>query len=390
MRVLITSVGTRGDVQPALALALALRDLGQTVRLCVPPNFVEWAADLGFEARPVGVEMRAPRPGEAPARVPDLITDQFEVVGAAAEGCSLIVGAGVHQYAARSIAERRGVAYVDAVYAPVSLPSPDLAPSGPDRAPQTPEEVRRLWAETRRGWNARALERVNANRARLDLPPIEDVLDHILAERPWLAADPVLGPAPSTPGRQVVQTGAWVLNDARGLDPNLERFLAAGEPPLYLGFGSMPAAPDAGRALIDAARAVGRRAILSRGWAELQLIDNGEDCIAVGDVSHAALFPRVGAVVHHAGAGTTTAAALAGAPQIAVPMFGDQFYWARRVERLGIGSTTPAAGLDAARLADSLNAALQAPVSAKARALAGRVSADGADAAARRLVSEFG
>ncbi|MGZ6017975.1 MAG: glycosyltransferase, partial [Phenylobacterium sp.] len=106
--------------------------------------------------------------------------------------------------------------------------------------------------------------------------------------------------------------------------------------------------------------------------------------------SHAALFPRVGAVVHHAGAGTTTAAALAGAPQIAVPMFGDQFYWARRVERLGIGSTTPAAGLDAARLADSLNAALQAPVSAQARALAGRVSADGADAAARRLISYFG
>src|SRR5690348_13044430 len=130
MRILISSVGTRGDVQPALALAISLRDLGQQVRLCVPPNFVSWAADLGFEASSIGVEMRAPRPGETPAPLPDLIRDQFEVVQAAAAGCDLIVGAGVHQYAVRSVAELTGAGCVVAAYSPTALPSLDLEPSG--------------------------------------------------------------------------------------------------------------------------------------------------------------------------------------------------------------------------------------------------------------------
>jgi vancomycin aglycone glucosyltransferase len=83
MRVLISSVGTRGDVQPAVALALELRKLGCDVRMCIPPNFVGWARELGFEAKPIGIEMRAPRPGEPPPVIPDLIADQFAVVEAA-------------------------------------------------------------------------------------------------------------------------------------------------------------------------------------------------------------------------------------------------------------------------------------------------------------------
>src|SRR4051812_26941327 len=122
MRVLLSVVGTRGDVQPVFALALEVRALGHEVRLCVPPNFIEWAQGLGFAATPVGIEMRAPRAGVAPQPVPDLITDQFDTVGAAAEGCDFILGANAHQYAARSIAELRGIPYVNAVYAPTALP----------------------------------------------------------------------------------------------------------------------------------------------------------------------------------------------------------------------------------------------------------------------------
>jgi len=90
MRVLLSVVGTRGDVQPVIALALEVRKLGHEVRLCVPPNFIEWAQGLGFAATPVGIEMRAPRPGAAAQPIPDLIADQFDVVGAAAEGCDII------------------------------------------------------------------------------------------------------------------------------------------------------------------------------------------------------------------------------------------------------------------------------------------------------------
>src|SRR5689334_13110134 len=103
MQMLICAAGTRGDVQPAVALALAARDCGWAVRMCAPPNFVGWVGGLGFEAVPMGVEMRPLRPGDPPPAIPDLIGDQFETVGRAAEGCRVIVGAGAHQYAARSV-----------------------------------------------------------------------------------------------------------------------------------------------------------------------------------------------------------------------------------------------------------------------------------------------
>jgi vancomycin aglycone glucosyltransferase len=389
MRVLISSVGTRGDVQPAVALASEARSLGHEVRMCVPPNFIGWVAGLGFEAHPIGIEMRAPRAGSVtPAVIPDLITDQFVTIESAADGCDLIVGAGVHQYAARSIAELRGIRCVIAAYAPVSIPSPDLPPPGVQPQSQGAEENLRMWEENRRSWNERSLERVNANRARLGLAPVNDVLGHILADRPWLAADATL--APSTPSMHVVRTGAWILPDSGALPSELEAFLHDGEPPVYLGFGSMPVAEGTSRTLIDAARSAGRRVILSQGWANLGLVDDTRDCIAIGDVNHQALFPRIAAVVHHGGAGTTTAAARAGVPQVAVPMFSDQFYWSRRIRDLGIGSAVAFAELNAEALASSLRESLEPEVAARASSVAHGITSDGAAIAARLLVEERG
>jgi vancomycin aglycone glucosyltransferase len=364
MRSLLSVVGTRGDVQPVIALALSVRELGHEVRLCVPPNFVEQAQGLGFAATPVGIEMRAPRAGTPPQPLPDLITDQFDTVGAAANGCDVILGANAHQYAARSIAELRGIPYVNAVYAPTALPAGDNT----------------------RVWNQRSLERVNANRARLGLSPIEDVLRHVVTDHPWLAADATLAPSPSIPGMVITQTGAWILADASPLPSDLEAFLEAGQPPVYLGFGSMPAAEATSRTLIEAARAAGRRAIVSQGWAGLGLIDQAADCIVIGDINHQALFPRVAAVVHHGGAGTTLAAARAGAPQVVVPMFGDQPFWASRVCELGIGTSVPIAELTADLLASALHDASAAAIAERAGSIAAQIAVDGAAVAARRLV----
>jgi vancomycin aglycone glucosyltransferase len=364
MRVLSSSVGTRGDVQPAIALALQVREQGHEARLCVSPNFVDWARGLGFEARPMGVEMRPPPPGAAPPVIPDLISDQFDVVEPAAQDCDVIVGAGGHQYAARSIAELRGVPCVVAVYAPVSLPNTQLAPAGDTAGARHPDEISRLWESHRRRWNERSRERLNDNRERRGLSPIDEVLDHILGERPWLACDAALGPAPS--------------------GSNLD-FLEAGDPPVYLGLGSMPVADEVGQALIEATRAVGRRAILSEGWAGLSLADEGVDCLLVGDVNHQALFPRVAAVMHHGGAGTTLAAALAGAPQVVSPLFSDQFYWGARVRELGAGAVARGGGQDVSAMASALETALGSTVAEGARRLAGQVRGDGAEVAARWL-----
>jgi vancomycin aglycone glucosyltransferase len=89
---------------------------------------------------------------------------------------------------------------------------------------------------------------------------------------------------------------------------------------------------------IEAIRAQGRRALVARGWADLALIDDWDDCFAVGEVNQQALFGRVAAVVHHGGAGTTTTAARAGTPQVVVPQMADQPYFAGRVAELGIGT----------------------------------------------------
>jgi vancomycin aglycone glucosyltransferase len=323
--------------------------------------------------------------------MPDLITDQFQTIGAAADGCDVIVGANAHQYAAPSIAERAGIGCVTAVFAPVALPSPDLAPpptpgQAIDSARTTIEEQ---WRNTAKAWNERALERINDNRGRLGLNPIADVLDYVLTDHTWLAADAPLAPVPYTPGRQVFQTGSWVLADPTPLPADLDAFLGSGEPPIVAGFGSMPAAGDTARRLIGAARAVGRRIIISEGWAELDLIDDAPDCLAVGDVSHDVLFPRVAAVVHHGGAGTTAAAARAGVPQIITPMFGDQFYWARRIMDLGVGATIPHALMTEESLTGALREALEPEVGFLARRLACRVSWNGAETAAKQLETDY-
>jgi len=404
MRVLLAAVGTRGDVHPAVALALELRKRGHAARLCISPNFVDWAKSLGLDARPMGVEMRAPERGASPPRtltaeelrklresMPDLITDQFETIGAALEGCDVIVGANAHQYAGPSLAERNGIACVTAVYAPVSLPSPELAPQQTPGQPETPHlGIEERWRDTKKAWNDRALERVNANRRRLELPPISDVLDYTLTDHTWLAADAALAPVPATPGRKIFQTGAWVLADRTPLPKDIEAFLAAGEAPVFVGLGSMPAAENVSVPLIGAARAVGRRILVSRGWAGLDVIDDAGDCLAIGDVSHELLFPRVAAVVHHGGAGTTAAAARAGIPQVVTPMFGDQPYWARRVVELGLGATVAYSAITEESLTNALRQALDPAVVARARACMAHVRADGAAIAARELEEHFG
>ncbi len=352
----------------------------------------------------MGVEMRMPArsSGLAPQltpeelrrlreSMPDLITDQFETVGAAVEGCDVIVGANAHQYAAPSIAEYAGIGCVTAVYAPVALPSTDVPP------PPTPGEtaseaasIEERWRDAARAWSERALERINHNRGRLGMQPIDDVLDYVLTDPTWLAADAALAPVPTTPGRQVFQTGAWLLAGGAPLPADLEAFLARGEPPVLVGFGSMPLAREASHRLIGAVRAARRRILVSRGWADLDLVDDAHDCMALGDVSYDVLFPRVAAVVHHGGAGTVATAARAGAPQVVVPMFGDQFYWASRVVALGIGSTTPYATMSEESLSAALRTALDPGVAARARSLAGRVGSDGAMIAARRLEASHG
>lgn len=401
MRVLLSTIGSRGDVQPVVALALRLRDLGQEVRVCAPPDFGAWIDGLGIPFVPIGPELRGtaasgppvartkPSPEQMRQIAEATVATQFEVIPAAAEGCDLLVGGGALQIALRSVAEQRGIRYVFASYCPISLPSPHHAPPTwrGDAPTDGTADNGKLWADDAQRWNDSWGVALNAHRASAGLAPVSDVRSHIFTDQPWLAADPTLAPWPEPADPDVIQTGAWILPDQRPLAPDLEAFLDAGEPPVYFGFGSMRAPEDLGKTMVEAARALGRRAIVSRGWAEVSVADDEPDCISVGEVNQQALFQRVAAAVHHGGAGTTTAAARAGAPQVVLPQLYDQHYFARRVEQLGVGTAHPTAVPTTDSLTSALSQALRPDVADRAGLVADAVRADGAEVAAQRLTS---
>jgi vancomycin aglycone glucosyltransferase len=155
---------------------------------------------------------------------------------------------------------------------------------------------------------------------------------------------------------------------------------------VYVGFGSMRAPKDIARVAIEVIRAQGRRALVSRGWADLTLIDDRDDCFVIGEVNQQALFGRVAAVVHHGGAGTTTTAARAGAPQVAVPRMVDQPYFAGRVAELGIGAAHDGPTPTTESLSAALRTALTPETRARAAAVASTIRTDGATVAATLLL----
>ena len=229
---------------------------------------------------------------------------------------------------------------------------------------------------------------LNRHRAALGLPPVDNVRDHVYSDRPWLAADPVLGPWRETPGLNVVQTGAWTLPDERPLPAELQAFLDAGAPPVYVGFGSIRPSPDIARWSVEVSRAQGYRVLVSRGWAELDMLDDQDDCFTIGEVSHQRLFRRVAAVVHHGGAGTTHTAAWAGTPQLVAPIqLADNPYWGRRVAELEIGALLDGPTATIESLAAAFKTALAPETRARAKALGTRIRTDGAAVAASRLVN---
>ncbi|MBL1079859.1 glycosyltransferase family 1 protein [Nocardia sp. 2] len=398
MRVLLSTIGSRGEVQPMLALALALRGRGSAVRLVAPPDFGELISGYGIPFVPVGPEVRKFTPQRSTGAqdmvtvmrqmIGNTVAEQFEAVGAAAAECDAIVACGALQPASNSIAEYRGLPYAYISFCPVTLPSDQLAPPFMPPVPGQPDvdpaaDPRTQWEQDAQRWDARFADPINAHRVELGLKPITGVRDHIFSATPLLAADPLLGPWPGNPELEVTQTGAWLVPDDRPLSAELEDFLAAGDPPLYFGFGSMHVAPEFSRVVIDTARALGRRAIVSRGWTDLALIDAAPDCLSLGEVNQQALFPRLAAVVHHGGAGATTAAARSGAPQVIVPQRYDQFYWAERIAALGIGAAHAPAVPTVETLTAALEHALAPDTVAAARALGPRIVTDGAEAAAR-------
>jgi sterol 3beta-glucosyltransferase len=405
VNVAVLAIGSRGDVQPYVALAEGLRRAGHGVRFVATTEFVGLAQDHGLTVEPVAfsvqaalAERSAQRAVEggghgasfaAFARIARTGAKAFAVAAlAAADGADAVVGGLSALAIGSAVAERRGVPFLPALNVPVD---PTTAWPGA-LFPNLRLGPRSWWNRTSHRLTRLALSltvRAGADAARVEVIgaaplPRFGAFAHLLpADRPTLyGISSAILPRPDDwhASRHVV--GTWFLDppEAWHPDPDLAAFLAAGPPPVYVGFGSMgvddPAATA--RLVLDAIQAVGVRAVVHRGWARLLAHDPPASVHFVDGVPHTWLLPRVAAAVHHGGAGTTAASLRAGVPTIVVPFHGDQAFWARRIRDLGAGpAPIPRRRLSADRLAAALAVAMSdAPMRSRAAALGERVRAE--------------
>ena len=401
----LLTYGTRGDVEPFLALAAALQRAGHRPRLAAPGTYAPLAAAQQVPFHPL--------PGDLPALAHDMVTragtnnvrtvleisrfieplaaQAFHAMHAWSAGADLIVHSFLTTRVGFELAEERGIPSASAQFFPVFAPTaafpapvfPDLPLGGLYRR-LTHEIVTQIF---RRGGD---LIYRRVRRADPSLPPPGpwpfQVGPHSRPPILFAFSRHVIPPTPEWSGLADV-TGYWLPGTPPGWSPpvDVERFLE-GEAPVYLGLGSGSAA--GGAAWITSAAAalqqLGARGVLDLGAGDPAGLHLPPSILAVRDLPHVWLFPRVTAVVHHGGAGTTGAGLAAGRPTVVIPTSSDQPFWGRRVHALGVGpAPIPIRRLTAETLTRALSIALTgAGVRARAAELGERIRAeDGVGAA---------
>ena len=349
MNILVATCGSRGDVQPMLALALALKTHGHRVVLAAPPENAAFAENHGCPFRPLGTDFMAHvrrlsdvhtlRPAMAFLRlIRHEIANQFAQLPPLTAGADLVLGAAL-VFALPSVAETLGVPYRFIATCPQLLHSSAHPAVGVQRQGLPKPLNRASWLLSDLFGRLALLSGINRERAALGLRPARGgPTAHLLGENVVVASDPVLGAVPDDADTPWVQTGYVHMEQKGGIGDRVAAFLDAGPPPIYVGFGSMPER-DLMRLVpmvLDAAGSRGLRVVFPMEPHAAPGLDGRNFCCA-GGIPHARLFSRVAAVVHHGGAGTTATAARAGVPQVVVPHILDQYYWADQVHRLGIG-----------------------------------------------------
>jgi UDP:flavonoid glycosyltransferase YjiC (YdhE family) len=202
--------------------------------------------------------------------------------------------------------------------------------------------------------------------------------------------------APPDWGEEIHVTGFWLLDSADdwAAPSGLMDFLQAGPPPVYIGFGSMSTRKPEETAdlVVEALKRTGQRAILLSGWGGLQKAALPDSVFMIESIPHSWLFPRVSAVIHHGGAGTTAAGLRAGVPSIVIPFFADQPFWGRCVEELGVGpAPIPRKELTAERLAKAVQAAVtDQAMRQRAADLGSKIQAEDGIGRAVEVIQEIG
>ena len=399
MKILISTLGSRGDTQPYLALAVGLQRAGHRVTLIAPRSFIEWIQSYGVAAYPVRFNphevmqslTKTKNPFQAMRAMREVmntsVMEAMDDCWQAAQDTDFLIQTGTGN-GALEIANRRGIPVAFAYLVPMPptrafpmfmLPFRFSLGAGYNYFTHTLVQ-RALWS----GMGGPA---VNRWRARLNLPAWRSEAEmHTYARSLGVPSlygySPNVIPKPSDWDDDHHVTGYWFLDAPPSWQPPAEllHFLESGPPPVYVGFGSMSHQnPERqARLALRALELSGQRGILLTGWGGLTRLSAPPNVFFVDDVPHAWLFPRMGAVVHHGGAGTASAGLRAGVPNIITPFGGDQVAWADLAVKLGVGVQAAAAQrLTAEKLANAIHTAVNdSALRARAAALSEKIRAE--------------
>lgn len=419
MKVTICVVGSRGDVQPAIALGKGLLRAGHDARLFTHELFEDLVRTHGVAFVPLIGDPRqgltrtaAVELGTNPVRfmrwlrqgLEPVLRDLFRLTLDAVDGSDLVLVSSL-SVAGFHVAERLGIPAISMQLQPTTLtrafPGGTVAPP-PDWLPF--KGPRNLLATKIANQMVFQMLRPLTNACRgdtLGLPPmgvrywwnVDSPGNEILMLYGW---SPAVLPKPTDWGPSKHVTGYWFLESAAGYAPaaDLAKFLDCGPPPVYVGLGSIidHEREAMTRIVIDAMAMAGQRAILHSGWSELGSRELPDTiCALHEDVPHDWLFPRCAAAVHHGGAGTTAAGLRAALPAVVVPFYLDQFLWAWRVHQLGAGPHwIPRKRLTTERLAIAIRDVVHdGSMRENAREIATRIGADDGVGRAVSLIEEY-
>jgi sterol 3beta-glucosyltransferase len=362
MKISITAVGSRGDIQPHIALGRGLTSAGHEVTLVADQLFettireteLDYARLAADPMKPLEADIR--EIGNNPIKisrwmahyVDKIGSEYFETYLEGNRGTDLMIFSSLAAMAGLHVGTRLNVPMIATALQPVVRTAAYPYSAGkifPDWIPFVGLLNRNSYTTSLRFFYRVFYKMINRDREKvLGLPAL-----------PWkyyrdidLSLYPILHgfsqhviPYPDDYGKNQIFTGYWFLDQVGDWQPTpqLEAFLAVGPKPIYIGFGSMVdrEADELTKLVVKAVELSGQRAVLLGGWTDLGGVGLPDSILKIDSVPHDWLFPLVSAVVHHGGAGTTAAGLRAGVPNVVVPFFADQFFWGWRVEKLGAG-----------------------------------------------------
>jgi UDP:flavonoid glycosyltransferase YjiC (YdhE family) len=433
MNLAILITGSRGDVQPFIALGQTLQrpPYSHRVRICTHSIFKTFVEENGLEFFSIGgdpaklMAYMVKNPGIIPSResvkagdihsrrmdIAEMLEGSWRACTQGGDGITkLDLHAHAHDedvllslpppfvadaiianppsYAHIHIAEKLAVPLHIMFTMPWSPTSAFPHPLANIDASKADSKLANLFSYKRMDlltWEGLA-DLINRFREKtLMLDPVTPIWGHDILPRlkvPFTYCWPeVLIPKPSDWASHITVSGYWFLPLASTYtpEPALQEFLDAGPPPVYIGFGSIVVDdPEAlTKMVFDAVKISGVRALVSKGWGNVGGTNVPENVFLLGNVPHDWLFPRVSAVVHHGGAGTTAIGIALGKPTVIVPFFGDQPWWAAMIHRAGAGpEAVPFKKLDAQKLAANITEALKPEMQARAKELAEKIKGE--------------